>query len=162
MTASRDKTALDSAVRASDRESVSQRELLNKALEIFTPAVVERWLKPRNRGTMHQPDGQGRSGSDCDDNIQIFLRVRGERITDIAFLSTGCGATLSSASMATELADGLTLEAALRLTAQDVADGLDGLPAPNFHCAEMAIRALHAAVQDAYRCGREPWKKLYR
>ena len=43
-----------------------------------------------------------------------------------------------------------------------ISDGLDGLPEPNFHCAEMALRALHAAVQDAYRCAREPWKKLYR
>ena len=64
--------------------------------------------------------------------------------------------------MATELADGLSLEATLRLTAQDIAEGLDGLPEHNFHCAEMALRALHAAVHDAYRCGREPWKKLYR
>lgn len=143
-------------------EGASQRELLEKALEIYSPAVVERWLKPRNRGEMRQPDGQGRAASDCDDLIQIFLRVRGERITEISFLSTGCGATLSSASMATELADGLTLEDALRLTAQDIADGLDGLPVHNFHCAEMALRALHTAVQDAFRCAREPWKKLYR
>ena len=64
--------------------------------------------------------------------------------------------------MATELADGRTLEDALRLTAQDIADGLDGLPEHNFHCAELALRALQGAVQDAYRCAREPWKRLYR
>ena len=143
-------------------QAESQRELLEKALEIYSPAVVERWLKPRNRGHMQHPDGQGRAASDCNDVIQIFLRIRGERITEIAFQSTGCGATLSSASMATELADGRTLEQALRLTAQDISDGLDGLPEHNFHCAELALRALQDAVQDAYRCAREPWKRLYR
>jgi nitrogen fixation protein NifU and related proteins len=143
-------------------KDASQREMLKKALEIYSPAVVERWVKPRNRGEIRQPDGQGRAASACDDSIQIFLRVQGERIAEISFLSTGCGATLSSASMVTELAEGMTLEAALGLTAQDIADGLDGLPDHNFHCAEMASLALRAAVQDAYRCEREPWKKLYR
>jgi nitrogen fixation NifU-like protein len=148
---------------AEDRKKdASQREMLAKALEIYSPAVVERWIKPRNRGEMRHPDGQGRAASACDDSIQVFLRVQGERITEVSFLSTGCGATLSSASMATELADGLTLETALRLTARDIAEGLDGLPEHNFHCAELALGALHAAVQDAYRCAREPWKKLYR
>ena len=147
---------------ATESNDESQRELLQKALEIYSPTVVERWLRPRNRGEMRQPDGQGRAASDCDDSIQIFLRLRGKHITQISFLSSGCGATLSAASMATELADGLTLEAALVLTAQDIADGLDGLPEANFHCAEMAARALHTAVQDAYQCEREPWKKLYR
>ncbi len=140
----------------------SQREILARALQIYSPAVVERWLKPRNRGVMQQPDGHGHAASECDDSIQIFLRVQGEQITKVSFVSTGCGATLSSASMATELADGLTLEEALHLSAQDIDDGLDGLPEHNFHCAEMALLALHAAVQDAYRCAREPWKRLYR
>lgn len=143
-------------------KSESQRELLQKALDIYSPAVVERWIKPRNRGEMTQPDGHGHAASDCNDSIQIFLRVKNEQIQQISFLSTGCGATLSCASMATELADGLTLEAALGLTGEDIANGLDGLPEHNFHCAEMATAALHQAVQDAYRCAREPWKKLYR
>ena len=159
MTTNRDKTDVEPTAAA---QGATQQELLEKALEVFSPAVVERWLSPRNHGEMRHADGQGRAASDCNDVIQIFVRTQGERITEITFLSTGCGATLSSASMATELADGLTLEAALRLTAQDIAEGLDGLPEPNFHCAEMALRALHAAVQDAYRCAREPWKKLYR
>jgi len=139
-----------------------QKELLEKALALYSPAVVERWIRPRNHGHMAQPDGHGRASSDCDDSIEIFLRVQGARITGISFLSTGCGATLSSASMATELADGQSLGAALQIRAQDIADGLDGLPAANFHCAQMAARALHDAVQDAYRSAREPWKKLYR
>ena len=159
MAANREKMAVETTA---EKEGATQQELLEKALEVFSPAVVERWLKPRNRGGMQKPDGLGQARSDCDDFIQIFLQVRKERIARISFLSTGCGATLSSASMATELADGLTLEAALRLTAQDIAEGLDGLPEHNFHCAELALRALHSAVQDAYRIGREPWKKLYR
>ncbi|MFH2005835.1 MAG: iron-sulfur cluster assembly scaffold protein [bacterium] len=145
-----------------DESRVDPREALRKALEIYSPTVVERWLRPRNRGSMTQPDGLGRSASDCQDTIEIFLRVRGERITGISFLSTGCGSTLASASMATELAEGKTLSEAMSITAADILEALDGLPAHNAHCADMAAGALRQAVQDALCTAREPWKKLYR
>ncbi|MGD9911596.1 iron-sulfur cluster assembly scaffold protein, partial [Methanothrix sp.] len=93
--------------------------------------------------------GYGRVGNPvCGDLMEIFIKVRDGKIEDIKFRTFGCGAAIATSSMITEMARGKSLEEAMRITRNDVADALDGLPPQKMHCSNLAADALHAAIND--------------
>ncbi len=106
-------------------------------------------MNPRNVGVIENPDGYGKVGNPvCGDLMEIFIRVRENVIEDIRFRTFGCGSAIATSSMVTDLARGKTLEEALRITRDDVATELDGLPPKKMHCSNLAADALHAAIRD--------------
>ncbi|NHV60529.1 MAG: iron-sulfur cluster assembly scaffold protein [Candidatus Verstraetearchaeota archaeon] len=78
----------------------------------------------------------------------IYIKVKDNRIEDIKFKTFGCGAAIATSSMITELAKGKTIEEALKITRQDVADALGGLPPIKMHCSNLAADGLKAAILD--------------
>lgn len=115
----------------------------------YSKKVMEHFMNPRNVGVIEDPDGYGRVGNPvCGDLMEIFIKVRDERIEDIKFRTFGCGAAIATSSMITEMARGKSLEEAMRITRNDVADALDGLPPQKMHCSNLAADALHAAIND--------------
>ena len=84
----------------------------------------------------------------CGDLMEIHIRVEDDRITDIKFKTFGCGSAIATSSMVTELAKGKTLDEALTISRQDVANELDGLPKQKMHCSNLAADALHKAIED--------------
>jgi nitrogen fixation NifU-like protein len=116
---------------------------------MYSEKVIEHFLSPQNAWYMPNADGVGRIGEPgCGDNCMIFIKVREGIIHDISFLIFGCGAAIASGSMTTVLAKGKTLQAALKITDQDIIDALDGLPEVKQHCSNLGTAALHAAIQD--------------
>lgn len=107
-------------------------------------------------------DGVGFCEGDCGDSITISIALRDKMISSVRFETDGCRVTSAAAWSAASLAEGKSLPEALRLTAIDVIDKLGGLPEDHEHCAVIAVNALHEAVTDALRSGREPWRRLYR
>lgn len=106
-------------------------------------------MNPRNVGEIKDADGIGEVGNPrCGDIMRIYIKVKENRITDIKFLTFGCGAAVATSSMVTELVKGKTLEEALKVTNQEVADSLDGLPPIKMHCSNLAEQALKAAIED--------------
>lgn len=106
-------------------------------------------MNPRNVGVIENPDGYGKVGNPvCGDLMEIFIRIRENVIEDIRFRTFGCGSAIATSSMVTDLARGKTLEEALRITRDDVATELDGLPPKKMHCSNLAADALHAAIRD--------------
>ncbi|MCQ8903921.1 MAG: iron-sulfur cluster assembly scaffold protein, partial [Methanothrix sp.] len=102
----------------------------------YSKKVMEHFMNPRNVGVIEDPDGYGRVGNPvCGDLMEIFIKVRDERIEDIKFRTFGCGAAIATSSMITEMARGKSLEEAMRITRNDVADALDGLPPQKMHCS---------------------------
>ncbi len=142
-------------------ERTQEQELL-QALRNYSEKVVRIWATRRNWGEMAQPDGVGEAASDCQDTIRLQLRYRHGRVMDASFVSEGCGATFACASAAAELARGRTAQALLTLTPEDVLEELEGLPAHNEHCADLAIDALRRAASDLLSTSAQPWKRLYR
>ena len=80
--------------------------------------------------------------------MAIYIKVKGDKLQDIKFKTFGCGAAIATSSMITELARGMSLEEALRVTRKDVANALDGLPPIKMHCSNLAAEGLHAAIRD--------------
>jgi nitrogen fixation NifU-like protein len=116
---------------------------------VYSEKVLEHFRNPRNVGELENPDGIGVEGNPvCGDLMEIHIRVEDDRITDIKFKTFGCGSAIATSSMVTELAKGKTLDEALQITRQTVADELDGLPKQKMHCSNLAADALHKAIED--------------
>jgi nitrogen fixation NifU-like protein len=122
---------------------------------MYSEKVLDHFRNPRNVGEIEDADGVGTVGNPvCGDMMSIYIKVENDRIKDIKFKTFGCGAAIATTSMTTELAKGKTLDEALKITREDVADELGGLPPVKMHCSNLAADALHEAIND-YRKNRE-------
>jgi nitrogen fixation NifU-like protein len=100
-------------------------------------------------GEIKDADGVGTVGNpNCGDIMSIYIKVKDDRIVDIKFKTYGCTAAIASSSIATELVKGKTLDEAMKLTRDDVANELGGLPAIKMHCSNLAADALREAIKD--------------
>ena len=115
----------------------------------YSKKVMEHFMNPRNVGVIENADGYGKVGNPvCGDLMEIFIKVKEDRIEDIKFRTFGCGSAIAVSSMVTEMAKGRTLEEAMLIKRKDVADELDGLPPQKMHCSNLGADALHAAIKD--------------
>ncbi|MBA7555476.1 Iron-sulfur cluster assembly scaffold protein IscU [subsurface metagenome] len=116
---------------------------------MYSEKVLDHFRNPRNVGEIEDADGVGTVGNPvCGDMMSIYIKVKDDRIDDVKFKTFGCGAAIATTSMTTELAKGKTLDEAMEITRQDVADELGGLPPVKMHCSNLAADALHEAVKD--------------
>lgn len=116
---------------------------------MYSKKVMDHFSNPRNVGEIPDASGIGEVGNPvCGDIMKIFIKVKDNVITDIKFKTFGCGAAIATSSMVTELAKGKTIEEALKLTNQAVAEALDGLPPIKMHCSNLAADGLKAAIYD--------------
>ncbi|GAB4278785.1 MAG: hypothetical protein Kow0056_11400 [Coriobacteriia bacterium] len=116
----------------------------------YSEKTLDHFRNPRNVGVLEGDDvAVGRVGNPvCGDLMEIYIRVRDDRIEDIRFQTFGCGSAVATSSMITELVKGMTLDEALEVTRADVADALDGLPPIKMHCSNLAADALHDAIKN--------------
>ena len=115
----------------------------------YTEKVKDHFLNPRNVGEIRDADGIGTVGNPtCGDVMSIYIKVKDNKIADIKFKTFGCAAAIASSSIATEMVKGKTLEEAEKLTRDDVAKELGGLPAIKMHCSNLAADALREAIKD--------------
>ena len=115
----------------------------------YNEKVKDHFFNPRNVGEIKDADGVGTVGNpQCGDIMTIYIKVKDERIEDIKFKTFGCAAAISSTSIATEMVKGKTLNEAEKLTREDVANELGGLPAIKMHCSNLAADAIKKAIED--------------
>ena len=118
-------------------------------MPIYSDKVMEHFTNPRNVGEIENPDGVGEEGNPvCGDMMTFYIKVKGNRLEDVKFKTFGCGAAIAVSSMVSEMAKGQTLEEAMKITPQSVADQLEGLPKNKFHCSNLGAQALHKAIED--------------
>ncbi len=139
-----------------------QKLVMGDMQQVFTPAVVDHAMNPRNVGSINDVDGFATMQSDCGESMEIWLKIQDERIEEVRFWSDGCGATIACGSMVSELAHGKTIPSALKIGEQDIINAFDGLPEGNRHCAILAVNTLKKAIGDYLYLRKEPWKKVYR
>ena len=117
---------------------------------MYSEKVMDHFANPRNTGVIENPSGEGTVGNPtCGDLMTIYITVNDENvITDIKFKTFGCGAAIATSSMITEMAIGMKVDDALKISRNDVADELDGLPPIKMHCSNLAADALTAAIEN--------------
>ena len=121
-------------------------------MPVYTEKVMDHFENPRNVGEIENADGVGTVGNaTCGDIMKIYIKVEDEKIVEAKFKTFGCGAAIATSSMATEMVVGKTIEEALAITREQVADALGGLPPVKMHCSNLAADALHAAIKE-YQC----------
>jgi len=118
-------------------------------MAMYSEKVMEHFRKPRNMGSIKDADGVGQVGNPvCGDLMKIYIKVKDNKLEDIKFETFGCAAAIATSSMITELAKGKTLDEALKISRDDVATELHGLPPIKMHCSNLAADVLHAAIKD--------------
>jgi len=116
---------------------------------IYSEKVMEHFQNPRNVGVIKGADGVGQVGNPvCGDMMTFYIKVKDNRLEDIKFQTFGCGAAIAVSSMISEMAMGKTLEEALEITNESVAEELGGLPKNKLHCSNLGADALHTAIED--------------
>ncbi len=138
-----------------------EQSVMEDMKKIYSETTIDHFLNPKNMGEMPTPDGFGRVTGSCGDTMEIYLKVRDSQVMNTSFWTDGCGTSIASGSMVTELAKGKNILEARKITQQDILDALGGLPEESVHCALLAADTLKEAIKDYLAFKKEPWKRAY-
>jgi nitrogen fixation NifU-like protein len=116
---------------------------------LYSEQIRDHYANPRNAGTMADPSGQAIVRSPLDsDTVLITLRIENGVILDAKFKCMGCAVAIACSSMATEMVLGKPVEDAARISEQQVADALGGIPEYKMRCSNLAPEAIRRAIDD--------------
>jgi nitrogen fixation NifU-like protein len=118
-------------------------------MPVYSEKVMDHFMNPRHIGQIENADGIGEVGNPvCGDMMSFYIKVKDGRLEDVKFKTFGCAAAIAVSSKTSDMAIGKTLEEAMQITPEKVAEELDGLPQVKFHCSNLGAQALHKAIED--------------
>jgi len=123
-----------------------QEQIFDEAKEALGEKGFERWRNPKFCGVLQNHHGYARLTGECGDSMEMYLRVNGEQVTSVSYVTDGCSSSSIAGSFAAELAMGKSYPEVLDLRGADVLDCIGCLPTNEEHCAHLAIRTLQEAL----------------
>jgi nitrogen fixation NifU-like protein len=118
-------------------------------MQPYSDEVMDHFKNPRNVGEIPDADGIGEVGNPvCGDMMTFYIKVKDNKLADVKFKTFGCGAAIAVSSMTSEIAKGKTIDEALQITRESIAQRLGGLPPQKMHCSNLGADALHKAIKD--------------
>jgi len=140
-----------------------QEQILEQIRKQYSETVIDHWQNPRNLRKIENPDGYAKVKGSCGDTMEMYIKMKDEKISECGFQTDGCGMTTACASLATELALNKNFTQALALvSADEILKQFGGLPEADVHCAQLAAETLRRALADYLHQKKAPWKKHYR
>lgn len=131
-------------------------ELINKIQgEVFTEAKealgekgFERWRNPKFCGVMEDADSRSRLKGSCGDSMEMYLKISGQTLEKVTYVTDGCGSSSVAGSFASELATGMSFDEVFALTGADVLAKIGTFPREEEHCAYLAVSTLQKAMKN--------------
>ncbi len=115
----------------------------------FFDSVMDHYKNPRNRGRPQQFDSEfGDSNPTCGDSVKIYLKIKDNKIEKANFEGNGCMLSMASASLLTEMVEGMSLEESLKLTERDIMNelGIQELGPNRIKCVALPVKVLKMAI----------------
>jgi len=119
-----------------------------KAMEIYSEAMIEHGVNPRNYGSIQDPDGYAKITGPCGDTVEIYLRVRNGMVEEATFNTDGCMFSIAACSVATEMAEGKTLPGCIGINQSAILKRLEKMPEDHEHCALLAAMVMQKALRQ--------------
>jgi len=121
----------------------------------YSDKVKDHFFNPKNFASQEPKefDAMGEVGSfACGDIMKVWLKIdpQTDRVKDFKWQTWGCATAIASTSAFSEMVIGMTIEDALKIKPQDIAEKLGGIPDRKFHCSVLADQAFKKAI-DSYR-----------
>ena len=116
--------------------------------KVYSETTIDHAMNPRNVGEMADADGFAKLTGSCSDTIEIWLKVKNGTVADATFMTDGCGTSIASGSIVTEMAKGKSVDELRNISQRDVLSALDGLPEESEHCALLAVDTLKEAIRN--------------
>jgi nitrogen fixation protein NifU and related proteins len=126
-----------------------QERIYGETRAAFGQKGFERWLNPKCKGIIKNPDGYASITGSCGDTMQIFLKFENESVTEATFQTDGCGSSTVCGFLAAELALGKNPDELTKITGDTILEFLGRFPEKERHCAYLAAETLQAAL-DSY------------
>ena len=121
---------------------------------MYSEKLMKLFRRPHNFGKIKNADAVGKVGNPvCGDVMYLYLKIKDNVIKDAKFETFGCAAAIGTSSIITDLIKGKKIDDALKISKDEIAKELGGLPPIKMHCSVLAIEALKKAVED-YRSGK--------
>jgi nitrogen fixation NifU-like protein len=117
-------------------------------LKFFPQEIVKLLNDSELFGRMNDPTSSAYIKGPCGDEMEFYLVIEENKITEVKYFTQGCDATKSCAAMTASLARGKTIKEALSISAGEVIQKLKGLPEDHLHCSILAVSTLYRAIAD--------------
>lgn len=135
-----------------------KQEMIDLLMEKITGGLSEKVVdygnNPRNYGSLDKPDGYARIKGPCGDTMEMFLRIRNDKIDNISYTTDGCMTSHAAGTAATVMARGKTVRECLKINQSSILEHLGGMPEDSEHCALLAVNTFHKALRD-YAVGKK-------
>ncbi len=119
---------------------------------MYNSKIIEILKNPKNAGIIKGANAVGKASSDvCCDILRFYLVVDNGIVTEAKFKTFGGSVLIASASVATSLLIGRTVDEVSEFDTNEIIAVLGALPNKKSYCLRLLSQALKNAVEDYYK-----------